>query len=303
MPAETAPIRALRLHLGAHKTATTHLQKALHKHRAALRAADIDFLRPVELRAALSAARPGWLRLPGRAARAARAPRSTALAHRRRHAGDLRGEPARPDPRPLRRSAPTPGSRRAWRRWRSSPARRRSTLFLAIRAVRPALALGARRGAAPPSARPRPHRAAAPHRPRRPAELVDIAARLAPRLPARRRLRVWRYEDHEAHWRRLRRRLPRRRHRAHPRRHPAEALDVALGRRRAAGRGGDRPRPPPRGRRRSTPPTRPAAARPSRPSTPRRPRRCADATPTTSPRSARRARASPATATSRTAGD
>ena len=64
----TAPIRALRVHLGAHKTATTHLQKALHQHRAALGAADIDFLRPVELRPALRAA-AGWPALPWGAAR------------------------------------------------------------------------------------------------------------------------------------------------------------------------------------------------------------------------------------------
>ena len=40
---------------------------------AALRAADIDFLRPVELRPALRADEGGWLRLPGREAAWARA--------------------------------------------------------------------------------------------------------------------------------------------------------------------------------------------------------------------------------------
>lgn len=39
-----APLKELRVHLGAHKTATTHLQDTLFAHRAALRRCDLDYI-------------------------------------------------------------------------------------------------------------------------------------------------------------------------------------------------------------------------------------------------------------------
>ena len=118
----TAPIRALRVHLGAHKTATTHLQKALHKHRDGARRRRHRLPAAVELRPALRAA-AGWPTLPW-GAPAGSAPRSTGCG---------------PAPAPWRsprrtcpaRSAtsstgsPTATSRRGWRRSPASPGRRR----------------------------------------------------------------------------------------------------------------------------------------------------------------------------------
>ena len=119
----TAPIRALRVHLGAHKTATTHLQQALHRHRDALGAADIDFLRPVELRPALRAAARLAARCPG-ARPAGSAPRSTGCGPAPAPSRSPRRTcPARSATSSTR--SPTATSGRGWRRSPASPARRR----------------------------------------------------------------------------------------------------------------------------------------------------------------------------------
>ena len=56
--------RAIRLHLGAHKTATTHFQRTLGRHRDALLALGVDFVPAGELREAIRR-QPHWLCLPG----------------------------------------------------------------------------------------------------------------------------------------------------------------------------------------------------------------------------------------------
>ena len=66
------PPRTIRLHLGAHKTASTHLQRSLLRHRDALRALGIDFVPAQELRGAIRR-QPHRLRLPGGRLRALRA--------------------------------------------------------------------------------------------------------------------------------------------------------------------------------------------------------------------------------------
>lgn len=63
---------AVRLHLGVHKTATTHLQHCLMRHRPALAELGIDFVPPRELRQALRR-QPHWRALPGGRVRAMRA--------------------------------------------------------------------------------------------------------------------------------------------------------------------------------------------------------------------------------------
>ena len=194
----TAPIRALRVHLGAHKTATTHLQQALHRHRDALGAADIDFLRPVELRPALRAAGRLAARCPGRAA-AGSAPRSTGCGPAPAPSRSPRRTcPARSATSSTR--SPTATSGRGWRRSPASPARRRSALFLAIRPF--------------DTLWPSAHAEALRHYPHdpdriarlrriartRPPSWLDVVARLRRACPAA-EIRVWRYEDHAAHWR------------------------------------------------------------------------------------------------------
>ncbi|MFT3974285.1 MAG: hypothetical protein QM699_12785 [Amaricoccus sp.] len=66
--------RAVRLHLGAHKTASTHLQRTLARHAGALRAEGIDFVPAWELCALRIAV--GGRRSPraGRSGRCRRAP-------------------------------------------------------------------------------------------------------------------------------------------------------------------------------------------------------------------------------------
>lgn len=59
-----APPRAIRLHVGAHKTATTHFQRSLFRHREALRALGIDFVGPQELRESIRR-QTQWVWLPG----------------------------------------------------------------------------------------------------------------------------------------------------------------------------------------------------------------------------------------------
>ena len=193
----TAPIRALRVHLGAHKTATTHLQQALHRHRDALGAADIDFLRPVELRPALRAA-AGWPTLPWGAARRLGA----AIDGLRSGAGTLAiSEENLPgqirdlfDEVPYRHL----GTRLA-------PLARLAgeaplALFLAIRPF--------------DTLWPSAHAEALRHYPHdpdriarlgriartRPPSWLDVVERLRRACPAA-EIRVWRYEDHAAHWR------------------------------------------------------------------------------------------------------
>ena len=269
MPAEP-PIRALRVHLGAHKTATTHLQKALHKHRAALRAADIDFIRPVQLRAALAAGegrlRLPWRERPGsgrRSTASAPAPSTLAISEENLpgQIRDLFDDSSLPQPRDARRAARPPRRRYPPGALPLDPP------------VRPPLALGPRRGAAPPRPRPRPHRPLRRIARRRPPSWTDVVARLQRACP-RATIRVWRYEDHEPHWRAL----------------AAAFVGADTGaiasvsrpkgsmspsrRGRPAGRGGHRPGAAGRGRGRSTPPTRRPRATPTRPSTPRRWRRC-----------------------------
>lgn len=63
----------LRLHVGAHKTATTHLQRTLELHRGVLAGRGIDYLPTRELRSALAAERAGLGRLRGRASACRRA--------------------------------------------------------------------------------------------------------------------------------------------------------------------------------------------------------------------------------------
>ena len=196
MPAET-PIRALRIHLGAHKTATTHLQKALHKHRAALRAADNDFVRPVELRAALN---PGErrLRLPWRE----RARSEAALAGLRTGAGTLAisEENLAGLIRDLFDATP----------YRNLAARLGPLARLAG-AAPPALFLAARSfdrlwpSAHAEALRHHPHDPGRIDRLRRiarsaPPSWIDVVDRLARACPQA-TIRVWRYEDHAAHWR------------------------------------------------------------------------------------------------------
>lgn len=69
-------VREVRIHLGAHKTATTHFQRTLTRHRTVLRNHGIDFVAPWELRTGIRQhPRQSWL--PGgrvRAYRAALAP-------------------------------------------------------------------------------------------------------------------------------------------------------------------------------------------------------------------------------------
>ena len=236
MPAEP-PIRALRVHLGAHKTATTHLQKALHKHRAALRAADIDFIRPAQLRAALAAGE-GRLRLPWREAARFRTA-IDGLATGAETLGDLRGEPAG-QIRDLFDDVPLPRPRDA-RRAARPPRRRYPPEPLPLDPpVRPPLALGPRRSAAPPRPRPRPHRPPAPDR-APPAAELDRRRRPAPaRLPAgddpRLALRGPRRCTGGA-----RRRLRRRRHRGDRQRRAGRKARCRPRRGRPAGRGGHRP--------------------------------------------------------------
>lgn len=62
----------VRLHLGAHKTASTHLQSSLQRHRPALAALGIDFVPTRELRRTIRH-QPHWLFLPGGRVRALRA--------------------------------------------------------------------------------------------------------------------------------------------------------------------------------------------------------------------------------------
>jgi len=191
--------QALRVHLGAHKTASTHFQKALYKHREPLRAAGIDFVRPVELRAAL-APEPGRLLLPWRT----RARLEQALADLATGAptlaiseenliGQIRDLfDARPYRNLDRRLAPLA-------RFAGD---RPLTLFLAIR---PFDRLWA--SAHAEALRHHPHD---PHRIDRlrriartgPPRWTDVVARLRRACP-RATLRVWRYDDHEAHWREI----------------------------------------------------------------------------------------------------
>ena len=198
MPAEP-PIRALRVHLGAHKTATTHLQKALHKHRAALRAADIDFIRPVQLRAALAAGE-GRLRLPWREAARFR----TAIDGLRTGAETLAiSEENLPgqirdlfDDVPYRNLATRVGQ--LARLAGDTPL----SLFLSIRPFDrlwpSAHAEALRHHAHDPARIDRLRRIAR----RRPPSWTDVVARLQRACP-RATIRVWRYEDHELHWRAL----------------------------------------------------------------------------------------------------
>lgn len=64
--------REIRLHLGAHKTASTHFQRSLLRHRDALAQVGIDFVPARELREAIRQ-QPHWVRLPGGRGRALRA--------------------------------------------------------------------------------------------------------------------------------------------------------------------------------------------------------------------------------------
>ena len=64
--------RQIRLHLGAHKTASTHLQRSLQRHRPTLVELGIDYIPPRELREAIRR-QPHWLALPGGRVRALRA--------------------------------------------------------------------------------------------------------------------------------------------------------------------------------------------------------------------------------------
>jgi len=189
--------QALRVHLGAHKTATTHFQKALHRHREALRAAGIDFVRPVELRAAL-APEAGRLLLPWRtrarlghvlAGLTTGAP--TLAISEENLIGQIRDLfDARPYDDLDRRLAPL--ARLA--------GDRPLTLFLAIR---PFDRLWA--SAHAEALRHHPHDPTRIDRLRRtartsPPRWTDVVARLRRACP-RATLHVWRYDDYEAHWR------------------------------------------------------------------------------------------------------
>jgi hypothetical protein len=189
----------LRVHLGAHKTATTHFQKALHKHRAALRAAGIDFVRPVEFRAAL-AAESGRLALPWRAR--ARLERTlaglttgapTLAISEENLIGQIRdlfdAEPYRDLGRRLTPLVQLAGEQPL-------------TLFLAIR---PFDRLWA--SAHAQALRHHPHDPARIERLRHIARTVpprwtEVLARLRRACP-RAAIHVWRYDDYEAHWRQI----------------------------------------------------------------------------------------------------
>lgn len=196
MPADP-PLRALRVHLGAHKTATTHLQKALHRHRAALAAADIDFVRPIELRAALHEGEHRLSRLPWRA----RARLVAALSGLRSGAGTLcvSEENLLGQIRDLFDATPYRNLAARIAPLRHLAAGAPVSLFLAVR----------------PFDRlwPSAHAEALRHHPHDPDRIarlrriarsappswLDVVDRVAAACP-RATIRVWRYEDHEAHW-------------------------------------------------------------------------------------------------------
>ena len=191
------PPGELRLHLGAHKTATTHLQRVLHKHRAALRAAGIDFVRPVELRPALAAARPA-LPLPWgegallmRVLDGLRTGAPVLVLSEENLVGSI---PALFEPRPYPRVA---------RRVRALAAEAGTapvTLFLAIRSFDRLW----------PSAhsqwlRHNPHDPGRIDRARHiarsaPPSWAEVVGRQHRAVPGA-TVRVWRYEDHAEHWR------------------------------------------------------------------------------------------------------
>lgn len=186
-----------RVHLGAHKTATTHLQEALRPRRAALRRAGVDYLPMPGVRAA------GLQDLRRETEGAGRAARRRALTDRLR--GLRRGGATvalseenligsslgllGPEP------YPTCGPMIRWLALLGEGAELR--LFLAIRsfdALLPsAYAEASRRHAVPGGFERVRARAAA--EPPSWAGLIDRLRRAAPKAE----LRVWRYEDYAAH--------------------------------------------------------------------------------------------------------
>ncbi len=190
-------ITDLRVHVGAHKTATSHLQKSLHRGADALAAAGVDFVRPADLRGA-AASLPAWRRLlPGAAARAL----AEAVEAQRTGAAVLAisEEALLGEIRDVFADPPYPGLADRLgvlpRLAGGAPVH----LFLSVRSfdrLWPSAHAEALRHYPPEPGRIEALRRRARQAPPR---WVDLTARIRAAVPGA-RLQVWRQEDYSAHW-------------------------------------------------------------------------------------------------------
>lgn len=209
MPERPAPVRDWRLHLGAHKTATTHLQHTLAAHRDALVADGRDYIPYPDFRAA---ARPwilpgswrrrvwGWPLAGSVAARGfeaaldglRRGPETVLLSDEDLlgYSRDLLAAPLYARPRALHLVA------------HLAARAQRTTLFLSIRSLD-----GLLPSAYAQALKSEPYPAGSLERicseiSAAPPSWVDLIARIRTAVPGA-ELRVWRHEDYRAHWRAL----------------------------------------------------------------------------------------------------
>lgn len=195
------PVRAWRIHLGAHKTATTHLQDTLAAHRDAMLGCGVDFLprdrtRPILRRFARAG---GWRRrlwspplrawFDHRLAAERRGPDTVLLSEE-----DLLGFTT-----DLLR-APVYGGSDALHLVAHLAAGRETTLFLGIRsfdAILPSAYAQALRALPPPAGGMEAIRRRIAQAPPSWLDLVDRIRHAVPGAT----LHVWRHEDYRAHWR------------------------------------------------------------------------------------------------------
>ena len=185
----------LHLHVGAHKTATTHLQATLIRHRAQLAEAGVKFLRPDDIRALIGSGRRAAARMG-----AFPSIRRSGAARRLARLDQGAGRIVLSDENSLgqcieifRRNSLYPTAMRRLTIWRRLAAQRETIVYLSIRNHAEFLS-----GAYVQSIRNAPlHRPEVRRLAEMPRRWTDIAEDIRLALPGA-RLRVWAYEDYTA---------------------------------------------------------------------------------------------------------